>query len=63
MNNKKTQKVKNRVDKKKIWKMFDEDMNINKEKKLELLFTEQSVQQRDICELCNSSYKFHRRNF
>mgnify|MGYP003329714477 CR=1 FL=1 len=52
MSGRKTKKVKNRIDKKKIWQILDKDLE--KEKNLELLFTEQSVTQRSFCELCNS---------
>ena len=61
MSNRKTKKKKNRIDKKKIWKILDKDLE--KDKNLELLFTEQKVQQRDFCELCNSKLNVSRERF
>tara|TARA_B100000963_G_scaffold202727_1_gene176515 strand:- start:14339 stop:15394 length:1056 start_codon:yes stop_codon:yes gene_type:complete len=52
MSGKKTKKLKNKIDKKRIWALLDKDLK--KDKNLELLFTEQSVTQRVKCEQCNS---------
>jgi transcription initiation factor TFIIB len=52
MSGKKTKKLKNKIDKKRIWALLDKDLK--KDKNLELLFTEQTVTQRERCEQCNS---------
>ena len=48
-----TKKIKNKINKEKIWSMFDED--IKKDKKVELLFSEDNTSSvRENCELCKS---------
>ena len=61
MSGKKTKKVKNKIDKKWIWNILDKDLK--KDKKLELLFTEQTVKQREFCELCNSALQVSQEKF
>ena len=51
--------IKNNVDKKKLWKIFDEDLGKNK---LELLFSEEK-KIREMCELCNSKLKISDEKF
>ena len=47
-----SRKVKNKIDKKKIWKQFEND--IGKKSNLELLFEEDRKGNRESCELCQS---------
>jgi transcription initiation factor TFIIB len=47
-----SRKVKNKIDKKKIWKQFEDDMG--KKSQLELLFEEDRKGSREVCELCQS---------
>ena len=61
MSGRKTKKVKNKIDKKRIWKILDKDLE--KENNLILLFTEQKVEQRDFCELCNSILNISQEKF
>ena len=51
-NVKTTQKKKKNKSNNKLWEVFDNECNLKKQP-LELMYSKQNIQSREICELCN----------
>ena len=59
-----TKKTKRKINKKKMWSQLDNELNNEKEKKMELLFSEdKQIESRENCELCSSQLKLSQEKF